>query len=102
MRILHVASLLGKIGDNFNHLGTRKLPEEKLGKVECIEIEIRETLRKNYTFYHKFVDNCKTFKTIIFGEDNFFELCVNYSVNNISTNIPFEVVDKTTVASKEV
>ena len=41
MRILCVASLLGEIGDNFNHLGTRKLPEEKLVKVEWFEIENR-------------------------------------------------------------
>lgn len=97
MRILHIASFLGNIGDNFNHLGTRKLLEEKLGKVEWFEIEIRETFRKNYTFDHNFADYCNTFDAVIFGGGNFFELWVDYSVNNTSANIPFEVVDKITV-----
>lgn len=97
MRILHVASFLGNIGDNFNHLGTRKLLEEKLGKVKWSEIEIRETFRKKYAFDEKFADYCNTFDAVIFGGGNFFELWVDYSVNNTSANIPFDVVDKITV-----
>ena len=42
MKILHIASFLGNIGDNFNHLGTRKLLESKLGKIQWFELEIRE------------------------------------------------------------
>ena len=68
MRILHVASFLGNIGDNFNHLGTRKLLEEKLGKIEWSEIEIRETFRKKYAFDEKFADYCNTFDAVIFED----------------------------------
>ena len=49
MRILHVASFLGNIGDNFNHYGTRKLLEKKFGKIDWVEIEIRENLGKNFS-----------------------------------------------------
>lgn len=96
-KVLHVASFLGNIGDNFNHFGTRKLLEEKLGKVEWSEIEIRETFRRNYAFDNKFADYCNTFDAVIFGGGNFFELWVDYSVNNTSANIPFDVIDKITV-----
>jgi polysaccharide pyruvyl transferase WcaK-like protein len=97
MKILHIASFLGNIGDNFNHLGIRKLLQEKLGKIEWDEIEIRETFRKKYVFDEKFADYCNTFDAVIFGGGNFFELWVDYSVNNTSANIPFDVVDKITV-----
>ena len=95
MKILHIASFRN-IGDNFNHLGTRKLLESKLGKIQWFELEIRETFRKNYEFNNNFADYCNTFDAVIFG-GSIFELWVDYSVNNTSANIPFEVVDKITV-----
>lgn len=97
MRILHVASFLGNIGDNFNHYGTRSLLEEKLGSIEWSEIEIRETFRRNYAFDENFADYCNTFDAVIFGGGNFFELWVDYSVNNTSANIAQNVIDKINV-----
>ena len=70
MKILHIASFLGNIGDNFNHLGTRKLLESKLGKIQWFELEIRETFRKNYEFNNNFADYCNTFDAVIFGGGN--------------------------------
>ena len=97
MKILHIASFLGNIGDNFNHFGTRKLLEKKLGKIEWSEIEIRETFRKKYTFNYKFADYCNTFDAVIFGGGNFFELWVDYSINNTSANIPYNIIDEISV-----
>ena len=96
-RILHIASFLGNIGDNFNHLGTRKLIEENLSEVEWFEIEIRETFRNNYSFDHHFAKYCNSFDAVIFGGGNFFELWVDYSVNNTSANLSFDVIDEITV-----
>jgi hypothetical protein len=97
MKILHIASFLGNIGDNFNHLGTRALLEKKLGNIEWSEIEIRETFRKKFSFDSSFADYCNRFDAVIFGGGNFFELWVDYSVNNTSANIPYDIVDKITV-----
>ncbi len=93
MRILHVASFLGNIGDNFNHYGTRKLLEKKFGKIDWVEIEIRETFRKNFSFDKSFAKYCNEFDAVIFGGGNFFELWVDKSVNNTSADIAFEVID---------
>ena len=93
MRILHVASFLGNIGDNFNHYGTRKLLEKKFGKIDWVEIEIRETFRKNFSFDKSFAKYCNEFDAVIFGGGNFFELWVDKSVNNTSADIALEVID---------
>ena len=93
MRILHVASFLGNIGDNFNHYGTRKFLENKFGKIDWIEIEIRETFRKNFSFDKSFAKYCNEFDAVIFGGGNFFELWVDKSVNNTSADIALEVID---------
>lgn len=97
MKILHIASFLGNIGDNFNHLGTRKILEEKLGKIDWFEIEIRETFRKKYAFDINFANYCNSFDAVIFGGGNFFELWVDYSINNTSANIDYDVIDKISV-----
>ena len=97
MRILHIASFMGNIGDNFNHYGSRKLLEEKLGSIEWEEIEIRETFRGSYAFDLGFAEYCNRFDAVIFGGGNFFELWVDHSVNNTSANIPLEVLDQINV-----
>ena len=94
MRILHIASFLGNIGDNFNHLGTRSLLEDEIGDIKWTTLEIRETFRGLYSFNDEFANHCNTFDAVIFGGGNFFELWVDRSVNNTSVDIPFEVLAK--------
>ena len=96
-RILHIASFLGNIGDNFNHFGTRKLIESKIGNIDWVEIEIRETFRKKFTFDDDFANYCNEFDAVIFGGGNFFELWVDHSVNNTSADIRTEIIDRINV-----
>ena len=93
-RILHIASFLGNIGDNFNHFGTRKLIESKIGNINWVEIEIRESFRKKFSFDDDFANYCNQFDAVIFGGGNFFELWVDHSVNNTSADIRIDVIDR--------
>ena len=94
MKILHIASFKGNIGDNFNHFGLRELLENHLKRqIEWNEIEIRETFRGNYSFDVNFANFCNKHDAIIFGGGNFFELWVDKSVNNTSADIDYKVLD---------
>jgi hypothetical protein len=103
MKVLHVASFTGNIGDNANHKGMRSRLEAVVGKtVEYTELEIRYCYRI-YTGEHRwqfddaFVEKANGHDLVIIGGGNFFEPWLDESANATTINITNERLEKITV-----
>ena len=96
LRVLHIASFEGNIGDNANHNGTRTLLEKNITnyQLEYTELEIREFFWKQRFFDNKFVALANQFDLLIFGGGNYFELWVENSCNSTSVDISIEILEK--------
>lgn len=88
MRILHVASFHGNIGDNANHAGFRPWFEGLLSQpVEWQEFEIRNVYRKTASFGDAFVELANAADLVVIGGGNYFELWVEQSPTGTSISI---------------
>ena len=102
MKILHVASFNGNIGDFANHSGFRKCLNNYIGEqIEYTNLEIREfykswNLRK---FDNDFVDLANQFDLLVFGGGNFFEMCWDYSSTGTTIDLSEEILKKSNVLS---
>lgn len=100
MKVLHVASFTGNIGDNANHFGMRSRLESVLGlKPEYTELEIRYCYRiytgeHRWTFDDSFVDKANEHDLIIIGGGNFFEPWLDDSATATTINITNERLKK--------
>ncbi|MCB9626410.1 MAG: polysaccharide pyruvyl transferase family protein [Sandaracinaceae bacterium] len=95
VRVLHVASFDGNIGDNANHLGVRErfaqtLPTLDLGYTQ---FEIRETFWRQRAFDEAFAAEANAHDLVIFGGGNFFELWVERSCNGTSVDLPIALLE---------
>ncbi|MBE5967380.1 MAG: polysaccharide pyruvyl transferase family protein [Lachnospiraceae bacterium] len=97
MKVLHVASFNGNIGDYANHSGFRRCMRHYVNnKIEYTNLEIREfykswNMRK---FDDDFVSIANQFDLLIFGGGNFFEMCWDYSSTGTTIDIPEEILNK--------
>jgi polysaccharide pyruvyl transferase WcaK-like protein len=88
IRVLHLASFVGNIGDLANHAGSRRLMTEHLPyDLKFTELEIREFYWKKRSFDDAFVDYANTFDLLIIGGGNYFELWVDHSQTGTSIDI---------------
>jgi hypothetical protein len=89
VRVLHVASFCGNIGDNANHAGFRPWFERLARRpVEWTELEIREFYWKERAFDESFVELANAYDLLVFGGGNYFELWVERSHTGTSIDIP--------------
>ncbi|MPW24782.1 hypothetical protein GC105_03125 [Alkalibaculum sp. M08DMB] len=97
MKILHIASFSGNIGDEANHLGFRKKFKENIcDDVEFHEIEIRH-FYQSWGLEHfddNFAIEANKYDLIIFGGGNFFEICWDYSSNATTIDITTKILEK--------
>ncbi len=97
LRVLHVASFTGNIGDNANHLGLRRLLEENLGcAIDYSEFEMREVYWGQRRFDADFARLANQHDLVMFGGGNYFELWVEHSATGTSIDISREVLDAIT------
>jgi hypothetical protein len=76
LRVLHLASFAGNIGDLANHAGGRRMLAERLGFVlEFTDLEIREFYWKQRSFDDAFVDYANSFDLLIIGSITFQVAC---------------------------
>lgn len=95
LRVLHLASFAGNIGDLANHAGARRMFGEHLGFVmQFTELEIREFYWKQRSFDDAFVDYANCFDLLIIGGGNYFELWVDHSATGTSIDITPERLAK--------
>lgn len=93
MKILHVASFHGNIGDNANHAGFRPWFEGMLDKpVDWTEFEIRDVYRKTRAFDAAFAEQANAADLVVIGGGNYFELWVQDSPTGTSISIPSDVL----------
>ena len=92
VKILHVASFKGNIGDNANHLGFYSKLEKVLSAFEIEAFEIRDTFRGTRCFDQDFVNLCNKKDLVIFGGGNFFELWVEKSKTGCSIDIDLDLL----------
>lgn len=96
IKILHVASFIGNIGDNANHQGFYNQLRSKIGNFKITKFEIREVFWGNIFFDYDFATLCNKYDLIVFGGGNFFELWVDHSETGCSININEKVLSKIT------
>lgn len=95
MKVLHLASFNGNIGDNANHSGFRPWLESMLGvNVIWTDLEIREFYWKEKRFDDSFVNFVSDFDLLVIGGGNYFELWVEHSATGTSIDIPPEFFEK--------
>ena len=75
LRILHLASFSGNIGDNANHMGFRPWFAKQVGReVAWSNCEIREFYWKERAFDTDFVALANSYDALVIGGGNYFEL----------------------------
>src|SRR5699024_7456701 len=98
IKVLHIASFNGNIGDNANHNGLRKNLERYLNRnFNFTEIEMREfyqswNLRDFNT--ETFIELCNKNELVIIGGGNFFELKWDYSYTGTTINLSNDTLEK--------
>ena len=95
LRVLHLASFAGNIGDLANHAGACRMLAERLGfGLEFTDLEIREFYWRQRSFDDAFVDYANSFDLLIVGGGNYFELWVDHSATGTSIDITPERLAK--------
>ena len=93
MKVLHVASFRGNIGDNANHAGFRPWFEKLAGRpITWSEFEIRDVYRKTRAFDASFAAEANAADLVVIGGGNYFELWVKDSPTGTSISVPDEVM----------
>jgi polysaccharide pyruvyl transferase WcaK-like protein len=97
LKVLHVASFTGNIGDNANHTGFRSVLQKNLNaNVEYTEFEIRKVFWKQKFFDKSFVDMANIHDLVVIGGGNYFELWVDHSSTGTSIDISLDLLSKIT------
>lgn len=95
IKVIHLASFNGNVGDNFNHAGFRPWFEKLTkNKIFWKNQEIREFYWKKKKWDLNFVNYVNKFDLLIIGGGNYFELWVNNSPTGTSIAIPIEIFKK--------
>jgi polysaccharide pyruvyl transferase WcaK-like protein len=98
LRVLHLASFAGNIGDLANHAGARRMLAERLDfALKFTDLEIREFYWKQRSFDDAFVSYANSFDLLIIGGGNYFELWVDHSATGTSIDITPERMASLTV-----
>lgn len=97
VKILHIASFNGNIGDNANHNGLKKKLTKFLPNAEYKNLEMREFYQswgmRNFNS-QEFIDECNYHDLVIVGGGNFFELKWDYSATGTTINITKESLEE--------
>jgi hypothetical protein len=98
LRVLHLASFAGNIGDLANHAGARRMLAERLSfTLDFTDLEIREFYWKQRSFDDSFIEYANNFDLLIIGGGNYFELWVDHSATGTSIDITPERLARLTV-----
>ncbi len=99
MKILHVASFSGNVGDNLNHNGLRyKLSSILPENTTYDELEMRRFYLKydgsdKLKFDHNFAKLANKYDLVIIGGGNFFEIWLENSSTGCTIDMPESTID---------
>lgn len=97
MKVLHIASFRGNIGDNLSHLGFAKILESLNVIAEIDRVEIRK-FYKNYDgvdkcfFDRKFIDTMNRYDLVVIGGGGFFDFWVEGSVTGTTIDMDPDLI----------
>ena len=96
LKVLHVASFTGNIGDNANHRGAEYLRDCFLDyEFEITRKEIREFYWKEWVFNSdEFIREANRHDLVMIGGGNYFELWVKGSATGTSIDISIDTLKK--------
>ena len=96
LRVLHVASFIGNIGDNANHKGSELLRNQFLDyEFDITRKEMREFFWKKWIFNSDdFVNEANSYDLVMIGGGNYFELWVENSMTGSSIDINIDYLRK--------
>ncbi len=93
LKVLHLASFAGNIGDNANHKGARALLQKNLSfRLAYTELEIREFYWQKRSFDQDFVNLANGHDLVMIGGGNYFELWVEDSPTGTSIGFGPEIL----------
>lgn len=93
LKVLHLASFSGNIGDNANHAGARAQFAQNLSfQLDYTELEIREFYWKQRFFDDELTRYANQFDLLLIGGGNYFELWVEHSRTGCSIDLPPELL----------
>jgi polysaccharide pyruvyl transferase WcaK-like protein len=98
MKILHVATFIGNIGDNASHIGFKEILEENLGTGHQIDtLEIRKTyavytLPDKWRFDMDFAKKANEYDLLLIGGGHFLDFWVKNSHTGTTLDISDEVL----------
>lgn len=85
LRILHIASFSGNIGDNANHIGFRPWFEKLTDRnIVWTQLEIRRFFWREMEWDEDFIELANSFDALVIGGGNYFELWVESSPTGTS------------------
>lgn len=98
LKVLHIASFVGNIGDNANHNGFRAMMKRYVcDDIKYTNIEMREFYKAwNLRDFNslEFVQLCNEHDLVVVGGGNFFELKWDYSHTGTTVNLAKDTLDK--------
>lgn len=96
LRVLHIASFIGNIGDNANHKGSEFLRIQFLDyEFDITQKEMRELFWKRWKFNSDdFVNEANSYDLVMIGGGNYFELWVENSITGSSIDISIDYLKK--------
>lgn len=93
IRLLHIASFSGNIGDNINHMGLYAQMKRYLPwSFDITRLEMREFFRKERAWDDSLVDYINSFDLCVIGGGNYFELWVDSSPTGTSIELSPELL----------
>lgn len=96
MKILHLASFSGNIGDGANHRGFYRMFKHYVDPSAVFySCEIRDFYRSwgIRKFDEQFVEEVNSYDMLLIGGGNFFEICWDYSQTGCTIDFSDEVID---------
>lgn len=95
LKVLHLASFHGNIGDNANHCGTRAKISKNLDfEFAYTNLEIRRFYWGELSFETDFVELANQHDLVMIGGGNYFELWVEKSHTGTSIDISLDALSK--------
>lgn len=97
MRIIHIATFKGNIGDRINHNGFYKLLNEIFDDIEITQIELRDfyfSAKAQRRFNDEFANQINEFDLCIFGGGGFFDAQWLNSSTGVTLNLSEDFVNK--------
>jgi polysaccharide pyruvyl transferase WcaK-like protein len=92
MKILHLASFEGNLGDNANIESIQAALRRGLGGIEFTRLEMREFHWRQRHFDKDFAALANAHDLVVIGGGNYFEVWVEHSCSGMTVDIPFEIL----------